>query len=473
MRFLDTQTPCFGIPSQFALVVLIGTFCPSASHAQNIPDIVSREAQRIQEQERQRAREREQNFQQSQFAVPSVTEPEIVQEPINGASGCQKIDAVNVIGIARYRSDTFANAANALIGDCITAAKIEAFLRLVTNRYVNDGHITSKALMLENNAKPNTLSIKIIEGRISKIISPQDSSKSAYGGELKTAFPGVKGRLLNLRAIEQGVDQLVRLGGSEPQIDIVPGTEQGTSDLLVRRQTVGPWLRSNLSINNDGSAQTGRHQATVSMDIDSPLGLADFFSLYYVRDLERRANRGAEGYGGFFSMPYGYTNLTLSGGRYSYKSILLSNNLAFANTGESVNGSIGLDRLLYRDRKTKISMSGSLSVYDTQTQLQGFRLLTNSYRQVSAAIGFRLQHRLNNNGVVQADITAIRGFDILGADAPDIGPGTDGLVFRKIEANASYQSRLKLIGVSAVYSASLRGQMALDYVFDRAFQHRR
>jgi hemolysin activation/secretion protein len=438
--------------------------CAPVVHAQNIPEIVAREAQRIQEQERQRTREREQNFQQSQFAAPSVTAPEITEEPNIASTGCQDINAVNIVGITRYSANTFSNAANALIGKCITAAKIDGFLRTVTNRYVQDGHITSRALVVADPSKPSTLSIMVVEGQIADVISPPDTNKNAYGSELKTAFPSLKNRLLNLRAIEQGVDQLARLGGSEPQIDIVPGTDAGTSDLIVRRQTTASWLRSSLSINNDGSAQTGRHQATVAMDIDSPLGFADFFSLYYVRDLERRPNRKAEGYGGFFSLPYGYTTLTLSGGRYSYKSILVSNALAFANTGDSINGSIGLDHLLYRDRQTKLSVSATLSLYDTQTRLQGFRLLTNSYRQVAGGIAFRVQHRLKNNSLVQAEIAVTRGFDIFGANAPDIGPGTDGLVFRKIEANAAYQSSLKLFGIPIIYSANIRGQSALDYV---------
>lgn len=223
-------------------------------------------------------------------------------------------------------------------------------------------------------------------------------------------------------------------------------------------------MRASYSVNNEGSANTGRIQSTASLDIDSPLGIADFWSLYYSRDLENRDGRGSKGYGAFVSIPYGYTTLTLSGGRYSFDSILQGVDQAFANSGVSTNGSATVDHLLFRDGKTKLSVSAGLSLLDTVNRIQGIKLRTSSYRLVSGAINVRAQRRIGG-GLATADIGFTRGLDIFGANAVDTGPGGAQLVFRKLEASLGFQTRSKMLGVPLNYSGVVRGSAALDPVF--------
>jgi hemolysin activation/secretion protein len=444
------------------LFIIFYAVAPNA-YAQNIPDSVTREAQRIQERELERARARENLFLQSQITPPSGLDISTADNSYADSKRCIRISAVTISGMSRYNIGEFDNNAQKLIGPCTQVAAVDEVLRSITNKYVGDGYITSRAIIAPEKSSDAVLNIIVIEGTLNNIIGSADEKQPIYGGELALAFPGMKRRWLNLRDIEQGVDQLSRLGGSEPQIDIIPGTTVGTSDLVVRRQRNGSWLRPSFSFNNDGSAGTGRHQGTASLDIDSPLGLADFWSLYYLRDLERSTERSAEGFGGFFSLPYGYTTLTLSGGQYRFATILRSNGLTFSNTGASTNGSITLDQLLLRDSRTKVSVSGSFSVYDTSTRIQDIRLSTNSYRLATGAISFRLQRRISQ-GVALFEVSVTRGFNIIGANAADFGPGSDGLSFRKIETSLAYQTRVKLLGVLTAYHATFRGQVALDPV---------
>jgi hemolysin activation/secretion protein len=442
-------------------LILLNVFCIPNAHSQSIPESVRREAQRLQERERERIQDREKIFRDSQITPPSGSDITLDSTKNDETVQCLKVDKVNLIGVTHYKSDKFKSDADGLLGECTSTSQIDDVLRIITNRYISDGYITSRALRSPTKEPSGTLEILVIEGRLAKISAPNDNQRPRYDSELISAFPGMKGRHLNLRDIEQGVDQLARLSGSDPQIDIVPGELPATSDLVVRRRISAPWVRPSVTINNDGSASTGRQQATVSIDIDSPFGAADFWSFYYIRDLNREAERGALGYGAFYSLPYGYTTLILSGGRYQYTSVLQSNDLAFLNTGDSINGSIGFDHLLYRDGKTKLSVSANLSFYDTVNRIQDIRLSTNSYRVISGEISFRAQRRVGD-GLILAEIGLTRGFNIFGANAADIGPGSDGLKFRKIDASLAYQSRMEILGVPTDYSSTFRGQVALD-----------
>jgi hemolysin activation/secretion protein len=439
-------------------------FAPAAL-AQTVPGQVNRDAERLQEIERERQRAREEQFRQSQTAAPQATQIPPEAEIAADTGGCAAITSVSLKGITRYSQSSFATDLAKLTGDCVSIADINAVLRTITNRYIADGYVTSRAVIGPQDLKSGVLEIIVIEGQLNDISSEGVGTKRTYSkGELAAAFPGTKGRQLNLRDLEQGVDQLARLGSAEPDIDITPADLPGASNLIVRRKRADTPLRASYAVNNEGSANTGRIQSTASLDIDSPLGIADFWSLYYSRDLENKQGRGSEGYGAFVSIPYGYTTLTLSGGRYSFDSILQGVDQAFANTGVSTNGSVTLDHLLFRDAKTKLSVSAGISGLDTVNRIQGIKLRTSSYRLVSGAINFRAQRRIGA-GLATADFGFTRGLDIFGANSVDTGPGGAQLVFRKVEASLGYQTRTKVFGVPVNYSGIVRGAAALDSVF--------
>jgi hemolysin activation/secretion protein len=447
--------------SRCVLLLLCSVALAPAAFAQTVPNQVNRDAERLQEIERERQRAREEQFRQSQTAPPQATQVIPEAEIAADAGSCAAVRSVEVKGMTRYVQSAFATDLAKLTGDCVSIADINAVLRTITNRYIADGYVTSRAVIGPQDLKSGVLEIIVIEGQLDGISSEGVGTKRAYSkGELAAAFPGTKGRQLNLRDLEQGVDQLARLGSAEPDIDITPADLPGASTLIVRRKRVDTPLRASYAVNNDGSANTGRIQSTASLDIDSPLGRADFWSLYYSRDLENKDGRGSEGYGAFVSIPYGYTTLTLSGGRYSFDSILQGVDQAFANTGVSTNGSVTLDHLLFRDAKTKLSVSAGISGLDTVNRIQGIKLRTSSYRLVSGAINFRAQRRIGA-GLATADFGFTRGLDIFGANAVDTGPGGARLVFRKVELNLGYQTRTKVFGVPVNYSGVLRGSAAL------------
>lgn len=444
---------------------LCGVVLAPTAFAQSIPGQVNRDAERLQEIERERQRAREEQFRQSQSAPPQATPTAPAAELVADAGGCAAVRNVQIKGMTRYRQGDFAADLATLTGDCISIADINLVLRTITNRYVKDGFVTSRAVIGPQDLKSGVLGIIVVEGQLDAISSEGVGTKRAYRkGELAAAFPNTRGRQLNLRDLEQGVDQLARLSSAEPDIDITPAELPGASNLIVRRKRADTPLRASYSVNNEGSANTGRIQSTASIDIDSPLGFADFWSLYYARDLENRDGRGSEGYGAFVSISYGYTTLTLSGGRFSFDSILQGADQAFANSGVSTNSAATLDHLLFRDAKTKLSVSAGLALLDTVNRIQGIKLRTSSYRLVSGAINVRAQRRIGA-GLATADFGFTRGLDIFGANSVDTGPGGAQLVFRKLEANLGYQTRTKLFGLPLNYSGLLRGSAALDPVF--------
>lgn len=431
--------------------------------AQSTPGSLDRDAQRIQDNQAQQARERAQQFDARQQRPPSGTQPELGTTPQGTDSeGCAAIHAVIIAGMTRYSEGDFAAELAQLKGDCINVGAINTALRAITNRYVADGFVTSRAFVGPQNLKDGNLTITVIEGSISGVKGK--GTKPYHPQELAAAFPAHKGDTLNLRALEQGVDQLARLAGGDPSIDVAPGDAPGSSAVLVQRKPQAPWLRPALAINNDGAASTGRLTGTATLDADSLLGLADLWSLYYSQNLGNNPTQGNHAWGGFVSLPHGWWTLSLSGGGSDYHSVLTGNGLSFVSNGKSWNAGATLNRLMHRDAHTKLSLSLGLALLDTSNFIQGIRLRTGSYRIVSARMDTHWQHR-SGASLISVNLGFVRGLGILGAYAANTGPGGPTSRFSLISGDAAWQSRFAVGSTRFTNAVTLRGQWGFDNIF--------
>jgi hemolysin activation/secretion protein len=92
-----------------------------------------------------------------------------------------------------------------------------------------------------------TLTLSLVPGRIAAIRTTPDSSSTLLGNSalLATAIPARPGDLLNLRDIEQGLENLKRAPTAEADIQIEPSTapdaKPGDSDLVIKYVQSKKW----------------------------------------------------------------------------------------------------------------------------------------------------------------------------------------------------------------------------------------
>lgn len=427
---------------------------------------INRGSERLLEQQQQRARERADSFERSRERAPEGKEipQENAQPEQQDGTQCLPIKELRVLGMTKYKQSVFNNALTPLTGSCVNIASINDALRAITNRYIGDGFITSRALVGEQSLKEGTLTITVVEGRVSAITAQSEGKKSYGKGELATAFPQGAGKILNLRAIEQGVDQLSRMDKASPSIDIAPGSEVGTSEVIVKRNPGSNWLRPTVMLDNDGNNRIGRRQATAIIDADSVLGLGDVWSLYYQQSLSGQSDRLSRAFGGFASLPYGWWTLSLSAGRSNYRSILQGDGFTARTSGRTWNSSASLDRMMFRDAKNTLVLSGSLSMTDTANFIETVRLESSSYRIISAKLGARWQRRMGRSQL-RLSGNYERGLDILGAKHFDTGPGGATGTFNLFETDAMLISPFAIGPTNLNNTLIVRGQWALDNLF--------
>jgi hemolysin activation/secretion protein len=103
-------------------------------------------------------------------------------------------------------------------------------------------------------------------------------------GTWKSAFPARDGDLLNLRDLEQGLEQMKRVASQDVDMKIEPTDTPGESDIVLNVKHSKPWTFV-VSADNSGTDATGKWQGNVSLGIDNPLGLNDVFTVGANQDL--------------------------------------------------------------------------------------------------------------------------------------------------------------------------------------------
>ncbi len=429
-----------------------------ALQAQPIPLEVQREAQRIQEREIERQNARDRSLLQSQSPIKDFTPVALDEELPDGGGACQPVTSVEISGMTLLDASQFKPLTDAATGVCIGPAGLKALERGITNAYVKRGYITSRAFAARSVAQAERVEVRVIEGKVATVQSQGVKPGRAYrDDEVALAFGNLTQHPLNLRRLEQGVDQLARLPSASPRIDIVPAAVTGASDIIVKRDHQSAWLRPSVSFNNGGSKSTGRQTLTAALEADSLFGLADYSSAYFTQDIATGVRKNSTGGGLFVTLPAGRLSFSASGNYQTYRSILTSNDLQFSNDGHSTSGFVAVDSLVFRNARHKLAASLQLALFDTTTRIQGIRLSTNSYRLVTATLRGTLQSRIDNGQLV-TDLALVQGLGILGAESADFGPGGPRTTFSKIEAGLALQYPAKLDWLPFYYALSVRGQ---------------
>ncbi|OHX20053.1 POTRA domain-containing protein [Chromobacterium sphagni] len=140
-----------------------------------------------------------------------------------------------------------------LLGGCAGLADLNRLVAALTNALVARGFVTSRVYLPEQNLRSGELRLVVVPGRIHAIRLKEGGSDAG----LRTAFPTGPGEILNVRDLEQGLEQLGRLPGQQATMEMVPADAPGDSDVVVTRQGGRP-LSGALTLDDSGQDATGR-----------------------------------------------------------------------------------------------------------------------------------------------------------------------------------------------------------------------
>ncbi|WP_051320948.1 ShlB/FhaC/HecB family hemolysin secretion/activation protein [Rhizobium mesoamericanum] len=389
-------------------------------------------------------------------------------EELKATGPCFAISRVVIEGATKVSRNEIDHLTAPYQERCIGVADISGLLKALTNLYLDKGFVTSRAYVPPQDiAGTQLLKLAVVEGTISDIYL--NGKPAERNGALATAFPGMKGRIANIRDVEQGLDQINRLSSNDAKTSMLPGSKQGTSILNVENQPGKPW-HVTLANNNLGQESTGYSQSNVSLGFDDFLGLNDLLGFSYGRSGPDYPWGGdgdghSNSYSGNASIPYGYWTVSANGSWYEYDSAVPGSFGPIETSGDSAEIGLGVDRVVNRDKNSMTTIRGGLTYKQTDNFLLGNRIEVGSRRYSVGTIGISHPRQMLG-GIFAFDLTLDQGLDLFDAVQPgEPGAGTADPRFSKFGATVSGTRPYEISGERFELTTLLSGQYSPDNLF--------
>ncbi|HDR0629959.1 ShlB/FhaC/HecB family hemolysin secretion/activation protein [Pasteurella multocida] len=247
---------------------------------------------------------------------------------------------------------------------CFGGEGLGILMKQIQNRIIEKGYVTTRVVTQEQDLKNGTLVLTVIPGKVGNTLV-EDSGNIPRFTRLNalTGFTFSKGELLNVRDMEQSLENLKRVPTAEANIELLPSeTDIGVSDIKISYQQALPF-RINLGLDDSGSKSTGKYQASGTLSIDNLFSANDLFYTSFTHSLkthnDEKGNRASKNLTFYYSIPFGYWTLSASQTYNRYRQEVFG---AFDNSylysGKSNTTKATLSYLVYRDSKRKTSVFG-------------------------------------------------------------------------------------------------------------------
>ena len=262
----------------------------------------------------------------------------------------------------------------------------------LTNRLIEKGYVTSTASLSENNnLNSETLNLKIISGKIEKIILNEDDSLD----KLKKYFlvSTKEEKVLNVRDLDTTTENFNYLEANNMTMEIIPSDKENYSIIKLKNEMKDKFTISFLTNNYGEDNQNGIWRGGTSINIDSPLGIGDRVYFSYMTVHKKKADRswkrtteslkpgeilpiGPKGYDPAkdtlpykreldlynfrYTMKFRDYTLSLGSSRSENISSFYTPTTIYDMETMSSNFSINLDKILWRNQKSKLSLGVGL-----------------------------------------------------------------------------------------------------------------
>lgn len=451
MSFCSSRWVAFGL----ALLPLFGSAASFQTPGDR--DLLRERQDRLLQEQQQRLQELQQ-LPGKQLAAPEL--------PASPEERCFPISHIDVQGAEHLSLSSRNELLAPYLDKCLGVSQLNALLKTITDHYLSRGYVTSRAYLPQQDLSSGTLQVLVVEGKLEGMEGAANSQLSSL--ELAMVFPGQDGELLDLREIEQAIDQLNRLPSNQAQMELTPGGAVGGSAVVVKNTPHKPW-RVSLSRHNDGQKSTGEQQWGLGLEWDSPLGLADQLMIRGGHDGLSDKHQTSKSTLFNYNLPWGWWNFSYSYSESDYRSLAKTDSFKFKQSGDSQSHQLRADRVIHRDDLSKTSINLGLSHLRTNNYIEGTRLDVSSNRLSELQWGINHGRRIGS-GFLNIDLGVQNGIGAFDAQRDEqkrdqrgnLTPTSD---YRKYSATLSFLQPFSLWGESFSFTSMATGQRSEDVLF--------
>lgn len=422
--------------------------------ARVIEEGLRRETQRLQEQPGEPARD-----------ALRPSENKAAADRIPEESPCFDIERLELLGAASTGAwDGLRRAARPWLNHCLGVQGLRQLAAALDAALLDAGFVTSKVTLPPQNLADGTLRVNVHAGRIAAV-------EGGAGLRWQGAFPIAPGDVLNVRDLDQGVEQMNRLPSRTVQARLEPGTEPDTSIVRIQSQDSGPRVRGGFTLDNSGSPSLGRPQLRASLAFDDPAGFNDLLSASFNTSLQNLgARHRSQSLAVNYSVPWGYDLFTLSANATQFAQPVQLTTVEVVSSGRSQGIELRWDRTVWRNQSSRLGVFSGASIRRSRSFIDDVELLVQNRRNSFATLGLNYKH-LFERASVDGEVSLRKGMGWFGAEPDYDRELAQGLTLRPLIWNASvalgvpdlFNRRAHAQPGQAAQPIGLRSSLSLQY----------
>ena len=266
----------------------------------------------------------------------------------------------------------------------LSLSDINKLIHAMNQSLMARGFSTSRIVVPEQNLSSGELRLVLQIGYIGTVRFAEGSDALYW----KNLFPFHEGDILNVRDIEQGIEQAKRLPSQDISVQLLPSEQPQRTDVVLTVKR-GKNFCGTISVDDSGLEDTGKLQWYTSIGIDQPFHKNDILRIGMNLDGAHDGyEKGTRGHNISYTYPYGRHTFSFSYQRSKYHQTVESIPYNFISAGDSNISTLSWDYVLHRSAAMKTSMDIRLRKRNSHSFLNDVELPIQAMHQTSMEVGF-------------------------------------------------------------------------------------
>lgn len=309
-------------------------------------------------------------------------------------------------------SDWLSNYINPHIHTDMGVLRIRALVRELNKQLLDKGYVTTQVVIPEQNLVGGTLFLQLRVGRLGRVVCSKGSASIPW----RNAFPIREGDVLNLRRLEQGLEQMNRLQSVDVSMRLVPSGEENITDIELFA-VKGKQIHGSISTDNSGLSDTGTMQWEAALGAENLFHANDRLSISGNTDGSRDGYvKGTRGGRISYTIPNGWDTYTVRHTRYRWHQSVPSSPYSFISSGKTGWTEFTFNHVMGRTQSKTYGWDISLRRKNSRRFINDVEIPVQSLRTSSVELG-GYNRIYNRNGMVYARLSRKIGTGWFGAKA--------------------------------------------------------
>lgn len=262
---------------------------------------------------------------------------------------------------------------------------------------------------------------------------------------------------MNLRMLEEGLENMKRVSSLDVSMKILPPNEPGFSDLELTIHSQKQ-VHGSLSFDDSGMKETGKDQFTTSLGFDRVFNDNDVLYISNTLDTNRDwSEKGTRSQSFSYSIPYGKNRLTISHSRNWYNQLVFSKPYDFTSSGKSQTSRVSLEHMISRSQTERRSMDITVSKRDSHYFINDTEIPVQAMNTSALEIGFNDRIYFGRN-TLYLRVAHKQGMGWFGAQKENEYPDAPKTRYQMWLFDVDWYQPFTMGHRPATFSSSLHGQ---------------